>query len=215
MNDNHLDRPGGGIRAMLFDADGVVIFPWGFRLYLETVHGITPQMTHEFFHGPFEDCLTGKADLCEVLPPYLECWGWPGTLDDFLSEWFETDGVVDQRVLEAIGRVRRTGTLCCLASSQERYRATHLARVMGFAHFFDWLFFSHSLGYAKPDPAFFHSIESMLGLPPEAILFWDDFPENVEAARRCGWHAEVYSDFEHFAPVLAGYLEHGEAHATG
>jgi hypothetical protein len=47
-------------KAILFDADGVVIFPWRFARHLAREHGITPEMTRGFFQGVFEDCLVGK-----------------------------------------------------------------------------------------------------------------------------------------------------------
>ncbi|MCB0139116.1 MAG: hypothetical protein KDE50_04325, partial [Caldilineaceae bacterium] len=65
------------IKALLLDADGVVIFPWRFAQYLAREHGITPAQTRGFFGGVFLDCLVGRADLKEELPPFLAQWNWP------------------------------------------------------------------------------------------------------------------------------------------
>ena len=35
-----------------------------------------------------------------------------------------------------------------------------------------------------------------LGLPPQELLFFDDVPANVAAARAAGWQAEVFTDAE-------------------
>ena len=78
------------IEALVLDADGVVIFPWRFAEYLAREHGITREMTAPFFRGVFEDCLLGRAGLKEVLPPYLEAWGWRGSVDEFVAAWLET-----------------------------------------------------------------------------------------------------------------------------
>lgn len=47
-----------------------------------------------------------------------------------------------------------------------------------------------TLGVHKPDPRAFTLAAEALGLPPAAILFLDDLPENVDAARRVGMAAE-------------------------
>lgn len=50
---------------------------------------------------------------------------------------------------------------------------------------------SHQLGLIKPDPAIYRRAEALLGCSGGEILFFDDIPENVEAARGVGWRAEV------------------------
>ncbi len=48
---------------------------------------------------------------------------------------------------------------------------------------------SHELGVRKPDPAIYAALEDSVGFRGEEIVFFDDLPENVEAARECGWQA--------------------------
>jgi putative hydrolase of the HAD superfamily len=141
-----------------------------------------------------------------VLPSFLEEWGWEGTLDDFVNTWLEVENAVDQRVVETVLSLRQNGYTCCLATSQERYRAEHMTNVMGFSMIFDRLFFSCHLGCAKPDHAYYRRIEEELGIEGEQVLFWDDTVMNVESARACGWNAEVYVSFEDFKQRLAEYL---------
>ena len=56
----------------------------------------------------------------------------------------------------------------------------------------DELFLSCELGLAKPAPAVFAEVTRRLAVAPEEILFVDDNPANVEAARAAGWDAVVY-----------------------
>jgi len=44
----------------------------------------------------------------------------------------------------------------------------------------------------KPERPIYDLMARRLGLPPERLLFLDDTPGNVEAARRYGWRGEVY-----------------------
>lgn len=48
---------------------------------------------------------------------------------------------------------------------------------------------SHLLGLHKPEPAIYHAFERQIGRQGSEILFFDDLPENVEAARAIGWRA--------------------------
>jgi putative hydrolase of the HAD superfamily len=197
------------IQAVILDADGVVIHPWRFARYLEREHAITPEMTRSFFRTSFEDCLVGRADIEDVLPPFLHEWGWRGSLDEFLKTWFEVDDAVDTQVIDVIRPLRRSGVLCCLATNQERRRTAYMRTEMGFSEVFDRLYFSCELGCQKPDSAYYGAIERDLGLAGDGILFWDDAAVNVESARDTGWNAEVYTGYEPFARALAEALGGG------
>jgi len=48
----------------------------------------------------------------------------------------------------------------------------------------------------KPDPAIYALHAQTFGLAPDATLFFDDNPANVEAARTVGWRAEQYVSTE-------------------
>jgi HAD superfamily hydrolase (TIGR01509 family) len=50
-------------------------------------------------------------------------------------------------------------------------------------------FASHLIGARKPDDAIYAHLERETGLTGAAILFFDDVQENVDAARKRGWHA--------------------------
>ncbi|MFG0258888.1 MAG: HAD-IA family hydrolase [Phycisphaerales bacterium JB041] len=49
---------------------------------------------------------------------------------------------------------------------------------------------SHLLGLTKPTTEIFRAFERESGFDAGSILFFDDLPENVEAARAAGWSAE-------------------------
>ena len=50
-------------------------------------------------------------------------------------------------------------------------------------------FASHLLRLRKPDDAIYAHVERATGAAGGAIVFFDDIAENVDAARRRGWHA--------------------------
>jgi putative hydrolase of the HAD superfamily len=194
------------IKAICFDADGVVVYPQKqFSKHLKEEHGIPPEMTRSFFDGVFNDCLVGKANLNDVLPTYLQDWKWKGSTEEFIATWLKFDHVVDIRVIAAIQHLRQNKITCCLVTSQERNRAEYMKTKMGFQDVFDQLFFSCEIGLQKPDPAYYQNIEKALNVEKESILFWDDLEINVIAARENGWNAEIYTEFDEFEKIMTEY----------
>jgi putative hydrolase of the HAD superfamily len=59
----------------------------------------------------------------------------------------------------------------------------------GIAH----LVFSAEVALVKPDPAIYARADSVYGTEPGDVVFFDDKPENVEAARSHGWDAHVWA----------------------
>jgi putative hydrolase of the HAD superfamily len=148
----------------------------------------------------------GKASLEDVLPTFLKDWDWKDSVDEFIHTWLLKDHVVDTRLMNVIQRLRQSGMICCLATSQEHNRAEYMKTRMGFQAAFDYLFFSCEIGWQKPQHAYYQYIERMLGLPKESILFWDDSRTNVESACEFGWNAEIYTGFDNFEKTIRKYV---------
>lgn len=51
---------------------------------------------------------------------------------------------------------------------------------------------SHEVSAVKPEPAIYATAAARVGVAPERIFFCDDIPSHVDAARACGWDAEVF-----------------------
>ncbi|MEM7621929.1 MAG: HAD-IA family hydrolase [Planctomycetota bacterium] len=48
---------------------------------------------------------------------------------------------------------------------------------------------SHVMGLLKPDPAIYTRFASEVGCSPDAIIYFDDLAENIDAAQSAGWRA--------------------------
>jgi putative hydrolase of the HAD superfamily len=184
------------IQAVIFDLDGVVVFPWRFAQYLEREHGIMRADTKDFFDGPFLPCLRGEKDVKEVLPPFLQRWQWPETVDDFVRIWLESENCPDTRLLALIEQLRRGGWTCGLGTNQERHRAEFIRKKMSFERLFDHLFISCEMGTIKPELTYFQTARDILDCPAQSILFIDNEQHYIDAARNAGWNAKLFVSFE-------------------
>ncbi|MFM8640755.1 MAG: HAD-IA family hydrolase [Planctomycetota bacterium] len=91
-------------------------------------------------------------------------------------------------IAQAIDRIHAAGVdTACLsntdASHWEQLHSSDAFRRIRRRHA------SHLLGLVKPDAAIYRAFERHAGAAPADIVFFDDLPENVDAARACGWNA--------------------------
>ncbi len=190
-------------RAVMLDVDGVLVVEshlFSERLHRE--HGIPKKDVLAFFENEFSDCVVGKADLRDRIRPYMRKWGWQAGVNHLMEYWFSSI-MTDPRAIAFARKLRSGGTLCALASNQERHRAARLSEVLNAERDFDGFFHSAGLGARKPQKEFFGKAFALLekrlpGLKKDEVLFWDDSAENVAAARRFGMRSEHYSSFPDF-----------------
>ena len=195
-------------KILLFDVDGVLAIGGHWGKHLERDYGITRTMTQGFFTTNFGACIIGKADLKEELAPYLEQWGWQGTVDEIIAYWFRAEHNINEPLLAYIQTLRSQGLACYMATMQEQYRTTYILQEMGFEKQFDGMFSSAFIGYKKTQPEFYaHILKKLDTMQPEEVLFWDDSPANVATARSAGLRAEVYTDFADFTEKMRLYSD--------
>lgn len=194
--------------VIAFDVDGVLVrardergFYWHQELSRD--FGIATDEIELFFRNDWDACIVGDADLYDVLPPYLERWGYTGDVNDFLDYWFEHDCRLDGDLLAAIDRLSSASRLV-IATNQDRHRTRYLWDQLDLRSRFEWMFSSSELGVRKPDHGFWHRVTAALDTESHAdILLVDDSEANVAAARNFGWRAIHYRDRSDLDGLLA------------
>jgi epoxide hydrolase-like predicted phosphatase len=96
-------------------------------------------------------------------------------------------------VIELIKELGTSGVKLAVLSNTIEPHAKAL-RDAGLYDGFDYLFLSHEVGMRKPDIAIYEHALAELGTKPEATIFVDDDPENVEAAEALGMKGLVFTD---------------------
>jgi len=191
------------IKAVLLDADGVVVRPE--KIFSQRMHeeyGVPENELQEFFRGKFQQCLVGKADVKELLADKIEKWGWQGTVGQLLQYWFSNESQTDQRVIDVIKQLKQKGYRVYLATNQEKNRTEYFKTQMGFGKLFDGIFSSAYVGYRKEEPEFFKHVMQNLNVQPEEIVFWDDSARHIASAKSLGIQAYLYKDFNEFSQQL-------------
>jgi putative hydrolase of the HAD superfamily len=194
------------MKAILFDADGVIINSEMFSLQYQKEFDVSNNEMLPFFNNEFQECIKGKLDLKEIIKPWLEKWKWDKSVDEFLLFWFKSEHKIDNRIIELIRKLKEKNIKCYLATNQEKYRTEYMRNDMKFKEYFDDIFSSAEIGHKKPDKEFFDFILNQLknkyNINSDKILFVDDSRENIEAAEHLGIETLLYKKFEELKEIV-------------
>jgi len=91
-------------------------------------------------------------------------------------------------------RVHAQGRRLHFLSNMPAPYAEHLERTHDFLRCFESGVVSARVGQIKPEPGIYDTAARLFGAAPDQLLFIDDVPANVQAARAAGWQALHFVD---------------------
>lgn len=185
------------ISAVAFDLGGVLI-DWNPRhLYRQLFSDpgemenflaqvCTPEWHRE--HDLGADIAASCQRLAALYPGYrgmIMAWSERG--EEMVA------GQFDQAV-RVLADVKTAGVRCYSLSNMEPHAFAIRSARFPFMAWFDGHVISGIEGVAKPDPRIYQILLGRYSLAPEATVFLDDSPRNVEAARALGINAMHYTE---------------------
>ncbi len=194
----------GAVRAVLWDADGVLqAGPSSWADAFGDALGERVEVAEEFF-AVLDEALAGRVDMAAHVGEVLERHGLTDRRERTLGVWGRIEPLTPTRDLVAALRVPSY-----LATNQDTLRATCMRRQLGYDELLAGAYYSCDLGVAKPEAAYFEAILADLGLPAAEVLFIDDTAANVDGARAVGLRAEVWHHDEGLPALSALLAGHG------
>ena len=104
---------------------------------------------------------------------------------------------IHEDVVERARRLRAEGYRVGLITNNVREGSAAWRALVPVDELFEVVVDSSEVGMRKPNPAIYHhALELLGGVPPEAAVFLDDSPGNVEGARRAGLAGILVEDVE-------------------
>ena len=92
-----------------------------------------------------------------------------------------------------------------LSNMSEPFSRT-LEQRYDFLDWFDGGIFSGDVQLIKPERAIYELLQTRFALDPASVVFIDDMPYNVEAARALGWHAIHFTSATQLCAELAQHI---------
>ena len=184
------DQP---IRALLFDLGGVLIdidFDRVFRSWQPISRLSFEEMKATFrFDLPYRQHERGELDATA----YFAHLRAQLALEDDHARIVDGWNAVFAGEIAATLRMARAARLqlpChVFSNTNTTHKQAWSARYPAIAASFDHVFASCDIGLRKPEREAFEHVAHAIGIPPRAIMFFDDSPENVAGAAGCGLRA--------------------------
>jgi putative hydrolase of the HAD superfamily len=179
------------IRFILFDLGGVLIRLRGHRVLLDYMpKGATAaSFLNHWLQSPavrqFESGRMSLPDFCRAVIPDMGLQMSEAAFLEVFERFLEAPYEGPAQMLPLLARRFTTGILSNTSEPHWARACAMLPELAALPH----AFLSCRLGMLKPDAAIFEAVMDQLGASPAEVLYFDDHPVNVTAARALGIQA--------------------------
>ncbi|MGK9369392.1 HAD family hydrolase [Melioribacter sp. Ez-97] len=184
--------------VIVFDL-GSVLIPFDYTKAIERINKAEEGLGNKFarlyaenyeFHRDFERGKISREKFLDKMCEWLE-----GKVDrEEFCRIFSDIFTTNDDVIKLLPVLKKNYKLVLLSNTNEiheEYGYSHYE----FLKYFDKLFLSHKVGAVKPEEKIYRAVESYTGMHSSEHFFIDDVQEYVDGARRCGWDAARFVDY--------------------
>lgn len=186
------------IEAVIFDAGGV-LHENNSAVTADLVQelGLEQETLNEIWATQVTLLSAGKIDEAEFWRRVSEEYGvrQVDVAENLLGRAFAEALKLHDPVFQLVKELGSNGVKLAVLSNTIEPHARALTEAGVYADF-DYLFLSYDVGIRKPNPAIYQHALEVMEVRPEATVFVDDDPENVDAAEALGLKGVVFTDVE-------------------
>lgn len=112
---------------------------------------------------------------------------------------------MNKGALRFIKQAKAKGITLYLFSNSSMELIERPYRQFKLMNYFEYAFFSHKMGFAKPSAEAFALVMKKIKICPQNVLFIDDKEKNLLAAKELGFHTYLFKNSEDFPKILVEY----------
>ena len=175
---------------LLFDLGGVLVDFTGVRdiAALLSKPASRADIVERWSHCPVSYAFgVGEIGPAEFAQRFVRDWGITLEPEQFLREFRSWSRGFLSGARELLDTLRPRFRLGAVSNSNEVHWARNAE--LGVTQQFEFAVSSHQVGACKPDAAVYEAALQRAGIAPEAVAYFDDLQENVDAATELGMRA--------------------------
>ncbi len=202
-------------KAVLFDI-GNVLIRWEPEKFYDRTVGEARRRA--LFSAVDLYDMNDRADAGESLPEMIETLAaahpeFAAEIHMWIDHWLEFITAEIPPSIALLRALRAKGVPVWALTNFGAQTLPMADRQFPFLTEFDRRYVSAHMKMMKPDPRIYAAVEADCACAPSQLLFTDDRPENIAAARARGWDAHLFTQPEDWARVLVdrGLLSEKEA----
>ncbi len=193
------------ISVIVFDL-GNVLLPFDYNIAVNKLNEIEAGLGDKFtnfyqinyrFHRSFEK---GELSEDDFISKMLNAINYKITADEF-CEIYSSVFKENKEVAALLPRLKENYKLVLLSNTNSIHQE-YGWKNYGFLKYFDKLILSHEAGAVKPEKEIYKCVENFTKEPAAHHIFIDDVLEYVNAAKKLGWDAVQFTDYNNLTTEL-------------
>jgi putative hydrolase of the HAD superfamily len=185
--------------VIVFDL-GNVLIPFDYNIAYNKLEKVEPGLGKKFLeqykknyslHRSYEKGELSENEFIAKLLGFLENKIDEETLIDAYSKIFS----LNENVAALLPELKKKYILVLLSNTNSIHQK-HGWNEYQFIKYFDKLILSHEVKALKPEKEIYKAVEAFTGKPPEEHIFIDDIAEYADAAKKAGWDAVQFINYE-------------------
>jgi FMN phosphatase YigB (HAD superfamily) len=160
---------------------------------LASISGLSPEVTHQIAFGKRQKLLfeSGKMSFKEHVAIAIKKLGISMSNSQF-TEIYDSVLIPSFEMFPLVRKIERVCRVALVSNTSEPHWSS-ARQFLPFSSRLCPVILSYSVHAMKPDPTFYDALLKRSSVPADRILFIDDLPANVEAAKYAGMHGHRFT----------------------